>query len=377
MKVSENNSTIGIMFVPNQGDKIFGIQTYYYEDIVKYSDIDERRLFFFSPTEWELGSEGGIGYQFVDGVWTKVKGSIPDVIYDRASSKVEEQKKIIEAFRSFLKVSNKTILNPFALAELLNDKVKFHKFLESHQIPTLGTYSIEVLKDHGWLDTCRFSKVYVKPVFGSKGDGIYVIEKKESGFAQYDKMGYEKSFDSYADLLIHLESKIDNEDMYFVQEAAMIQSYEGAPFDIRVLVQNYGDSYEVTGKAVRIGQKKSMTSNLNSGGSALPVEEMAEFFVEQYSYSVEDLQCDIDQLCLTCTDLLRNKIGEFCEIGFDILVTKDKGPIIIEANAKPTRWVFVKMADYLEGIGKDNSYYWDRRRETVRVPMKYAMYLME
>jgi len=152
---------------------------------------------------------------------------------------------------------------------------------------------------------------------------------------------------------------------------------EDAPFDIRVLVQNYGCEYKVTGSAVRIGQKKSMTSNLNSGGSALPIAEMSSFFEEKYSTKIDVLQYEIEKLCLDCTKILSNQYGAFCEIGFDILITKEKGPIIIEANAKPSRWVFVKIADYLDKLGKDNSYYINCRKETVSVPMKYASYLID
>ena len=123
--------------------------------------------------------------------------------------------------------------------------------------------------------------------------------------------------------------------------------------------------------------RNTITSNLNSGGTALPLEELADFFQKKYMYSIDNLHLDIDKLCLQCAEVIRNEIGNFCEIGFDILITKDRGPIIIEGNAKPSRWVFVKIADYLDSIGKDNSYYLDRRRETVRVPLKYALYLLD
>ena len=120
-----------------------------------------------------------------------------------------------------------------------------------------------------------------------------------------------------------------------------------------------------------------MTSNLNAGGSALPFAEMDEFFSEAYDRNAQSLEDEIDALCLHCAEVLKKEFGDFCEIGFDVLITKDLGPIIIEGNAKPSRWVFVKIADYLKEKGEDNSYYIDRRNETVSVPMKYAKYILK
>ena len=91
---------------------------------------------------------------------------------------------------------------------------------------------------------------------------------------------------------------------------------------------------------------------------------------------IDELITSIDTLCLQCSDVLKQEYGDFCEIGYDVLLTKDKGPVILEGNAKPSRWVFVKMADYLEELGKDNSYYLKRRQETVSAPMIYADYLV-
>ena len=226
------------------------------------------------------------------------------------------------------------------------------------------------------MDVLASNRVYVKPTFGSKGEGIFVIEKEDDNTYQLiDNQGNCTTYSSYKHLLEALQNKIDSEERYFVQEEAKTVLYENAPFDIRVLVQNYGSNYKVTGKAVRIGQKFSITSNLNSGGTAIPFEEMEAFFYDHYNVSLNDLGDQIEKLCLDCVGVLKSEFEEFCEIGFDILVTKDKGPIIIEGNAKPSRWVFVKMADYLKDKGKDNSHYLNCRRETVGVPMKYASYL--
>lgn len=377
MKKSVIDNRIGIMSVVHEGRKPFGMQTYFFEDMVRYSGIEESRLFFFSPLDFCQGSDEIPGFKYVKGSWIEVMESIPKMVYDRAFSNDPNQKLVIDQFRLFLNDSNIFILNPFKLADLLNDKVEFHAFLQDHGIATLGTYPVSDILDNNIFDTIDGTRFYVKPTFGSKGEGIFVIAKEDKSYLLFDNTGNVSSFKSYIHLVSSLQDMIGPEERYFVQEAAKTQLLGSAPFDIRVLVQNYGKDYRVTGIAVRVGQKNSMTSNLNSGGHALPIEELSDFFYEEYKYTIEELQSTIEKLCLNCSEVLRNEIGEFCEIGFDILITKDNGPIIIEGNAKPSRWVFVKMADYLKSIGKDNSYYLDRRKETVSAPVLYANYLYQ
>lgn len=374
-KKAIKDNRIGIMSVQHQGKKPFGMQTYFFEDMVKYSHVDQNRLFFFSPIDW---SETKVhGFKFIDGEWVEVIERIPEIIYDRSFSQDEEQKKKIEAVRQILHSSGKIILNPLDLANLLNDKIGFHTFLLENNIPTLSTFPFNTINEKDVFELIGSSKIYIKPIFGSKGEGIFVIEKRDEEYILFDNIGKFESFKNYRLLLDKLSNVIDDQERYFLQEAAEIVNFNEAPFDIRVLVQNFGDKYIATGKAVRIGRKKSMTSNLNSGGMAMPIEELQHFFLEHYMYSLEKLHLDIEQMCLECVDVLRKSIGEFCEIGFDILIIKDKGPIIIEGNAKPSRWVFVKMADYLEDQGKDNTYYLGRRKETVSVPIKYGNYIFE
>ncbi len=368
---------IGVMSVVHEGRKPFGMQTYFFEDMIRSTDVDAHEIFFFSPLDWNIDVEEVCGYNFVDDEWVETESKIPTIIYDRAFSKDIDQKILIEECRDFLKITNRVNLNPFELADLLNNKVRFHTFLQNQDIPTLQTFPFVVLEDEVFFEEVGSSKVYVKPTFGSKGEGIFVVEKKENGFALYDHSGRSEHFEMYTDLFVKLQMEIIDEAQYFVQEEAKTILFDDAPFDIRVLVQNYGNQYTVTGKAVRIGQRNAITSNLNSGGNALPMEELEHFFHECYKYSLEDLHQKIERLCLNCSEVLKEAIGEFCEIGFDILITKDRGPIILEANAKPSRWVFVKMADYFESIGKDNSYYLERRKETVSVPIKYATYLLK
>lgn len=376
MRKEEDLQLVGIMSVVHEGRPPFGMQTYFFEDMVRYSELEDEAMFFFSPLDWQENEKVTKGFSFVDGVWVEKRYPLPRIIYDRAFSRDKDQKLRIEEVRTYLDASAFHILNPLGLAELLNDKVSFHSFLIKEGVSTLDAIPWQDLDSKHFRSKLDSSRLFLKPTFGSKGEGIYTIEKAGKLYILKDYVGTLVHFEEFDALYAHLQSIPDMDVDYFVQEAAQIVNYEDSPFDIRVLVQNYGAAYSVTGEAVRIGQKDHITSNLNSGGTAIPLGEISDFLRSEYGLEVEEVRKLMESLCMDCAEVLRSRFGEFCEIGFDILLTKDKGPIILEANAKPSRWVFVKMADYLEGIGKDKSYYLNRRRETVSVPMKYASYVL-
>lgn len=313
MKPLQKESRIGVMSVVHEGKKPFGLQTYFFEDMVKSVHELDEDIFFFSPLDWKSDSIIVRGFKYIDSEWLETQETIPNIIYDRSFSSGRHQKARIDQCRQFLQESQKTLLNPFGLADLLNDKIEFHSFLIENDIPSLQTYPFEVIKDEAFFETIESSRVYVKPTFGSKGKGIFVIEKTRDAYTLYDNLGKGLCFNTYNALIGDLMIEVSTEN-YFIQKEARIELFEDAPFDIRVLVQNYGNDYKVTGTAVRLGQKNAVTSNLNSGGRALPIDEMSLFFEEKYNTNVDVLQSDIKNLCLDCTEILRNQFGSFVKL---------------------------------------------------------------
>ncbi len=370
-------SELGVMALENEEYFPFGKQVFFFEDMMDSFKGRKFDVFFFSPLEWQKGRSKLGGYKLIGKEWVKVKEQIPDIIYDRAFSKDNFQKSHIGNCRDFLAKSKRTILNPFGLVSILNNKVKFHQFLMDKNIPTLECYDFSVLENPSFFDSTPINRFYVKPTFGSKGEGIFVIEKQREQYILYDNIGKGKTYKSYTWLLKKLKSLIDTPDRYFVQLEAQINRYKDSPFDIRVLVQNYGDDYKVTGLGARIGIKKSMTSNLNAGGLALPLSDLESFFNKKYGTSVKVEENKIKKICIDCCKALKKEYGEFLEIGFDILCTRDKGPIIIEGNSKPSRWIFNVIADHLISLNESADYYKSLRKETVKVPLVFTDFLLK
>lgn len=281
----KGESELGVMAVENEEYYPFGKQVFFFEDMLNSYPNRKFDVFFFSPLDWKKGKKVN-GFRYINGEWKKSKEKIPNIIYDRAFSKDEKQKEHIESCRKYLQQSERIILNPFELVSILNNKVEFHKLLIQNGIPTVDVIDFERVKKSEIFNEVKAKRIYIKPIYGSKGEGIFVIESNKGIFTLYDGLGNSKTYKSYQWLLKELLKNMDAPSGYYAQEEAKIIRHEQSPFDIRVLVQNYGNDYRVTGLGARIGVKNSMTSNLNAGGAALPLQDLEDFFKKHFDTDI-------------------------------------------------------------------------------------------
>jgi hypothetical protein len=80
----------------------------------------------------------------------------------------------------------------------------------------------------------------------------------------------------------------------------------------------------------------------------------------------------MEQICLQCTRLLHDRFGDFAEIAFDILLTEERGPIILEANGKPARRIFILLARNFPEDSARHEEFKNLRRQSVRAPMVFV-----
>lgn len=346
----------------------FGNQTIFFEDMMRFNPQFMRKVFVFSPYDIKTGNKAR-GFTY-NGEWTETTQTIPHLIYDRFSSYTPEDIQQVALARKEL--AQHHFLNPSALSDLLTNKFAFAELLNKSGIATIPTVLMEkgdvqqalnLLKAHNFI--------YLKPTYGSRGRGIIVIENAATAYAlHYDNTTTSISNDEQLQSV--LTSLIANTS-YIAQPRVNYHLYNGSPYDIRVLVQNRGNAqYIISGEAVRIGKQASWVSNLDAGGTAIPVDDLKEFYESTYGDNFEDTITKARSICLRSTYALHQQYGEFCEVAYDIILSSDKGPLILEANARPSRWSFnVIAASY-----KDNptvfQQYRDVRKTTVSMPLLYA-----
>lgn len=361
--------TLGIAAVEQSEWPPYGKQRYFFEEMVNSTRDLTVDYFFFSPFDFDNFQDEISGWVYDGVIWKKSKQNIPECIYDRAFCASTEGKARLIAFRSKMKEANVKVLNPVDFANLLDDKKEFHQYLSDNQIPTLETFETDLFYDSDLFN--NYKSLYLKPVQGSGGIGIYVLEKDRNSILLVNNTNTETlHFKSQKDLLEYLTFKI-NLNAYFLQKKAEVVKLENAPTDLRILIQNQGfKNYQITGKALRLGQSNSMVSNLQSGGIAIPYEDKLDLISKKLQTSKKNLTEKINEIAINCCEKLHSHFGNFFETGLDILLTKDQGPIILEANTRPSRWVFTMIAD--SNITK-RKIYQEIRKKSVRMPAIYVI----
>lgn len=350
----------------------YGKQRFFFEDMVRAcADID-LQFFFFSPFD-ALTSKSVKGWIFDQEIWKSSTAPLPYFIYDRAFSALPQERKKLTEFRAWLKNAPFHVLNPVDMALLLDDKVAFHNYLQQHKIQTLEVLSFDSLKNKAIFNFT--DSYFIKPLSGSGGLGIYVAEKSGASWILKDHLNeIKRDFDSLEQLCSHLCNFINPEN-YFIQPKAKIKNFQGAPIDLRVLIQNYGEAdYHITGMAVRQGQHGSNVSNLQSGGTALAFEELHDWIIAELHVSPDLLLKQIKNISFDCCAKLHQNFGNFLEIGLDFLLTTD-GPLIMEGNARPSRWVFNVLADRFADDFKKQTFYRNLRNESVKVPGLFTKFI--
>lgn len=360
--------TLGITALEQSEWPPYGKQRFFFEDMVNAAADLEMSFFFFSP--YDIYKNEIEGWFFDNGNWQRQKQKRPDLIYDRAFSALETERKELANFRQFLKDESLKVLNSVDMALLCDDKAAFHHFLQERKLPTLEVLPFESLARVGIFEKqfCYF----IKPKSGSGGLGIYVVKKTQVGFALNNHLNDENwHFESLPLLKDFLSEKIKSA-QYFIQPKAKIFDFENAPIDLRVLIQNHGSSnYQISGMALRQGQAGSNVSNLQSGGTALAIEEIAEWLEEVLHFSISSVLEQVKKISFDTCMAIDQKFGEFAEIGLDFLLSTE-GPIVMEANARPSRWVFNVLADRYQDEPEQSLFYKSQRTLSVKMPAVFA-----
>ncbi|KYC42681.1 hypothetical protein WA1_15170 [Scytonema hofmannii PCC 7110] len=366
--------TIGVVAREYNGNTArFGAQTTFLEDMVRESQNLPIELVVFSPYTWQPGGFEINGYSFRDGDWIANRQTMPNLLYYRFISRTNE-KRYIKDFQCFLRQNNFDLLSPFELVYLLQNKIRFYNFLIENHIPTIQSVLIKDASEEVVESFLTYSNcIYIKPIWGQRGKGIAIVKQRECNQDSLDLMTESCTKIPRKDLLETLKTKF-NLNYFLLQPKAKVVELDSSHFDVRIIVQNSGNAnYQVTGMGVRIGSKKSWITNISGDAKAVSIYELREFYQKNYGKSIDSEIVIITDICLECCHKLHAKFGNFAEIGFDILLTLDKGPVVLEANSQPGRKIFKAIASLYEENSAEFLRYKELRRTSIRLPLIFAL----
>jgi|GEM_PF-5747446 len=342
----------------------FGFQTFYFNELQEAADSLGLSLFYIDPLEQITGNELLKGYINKNGNWEGVVAELPKLVYYRFSSSDKNELEISEKFKRFC-VENKVVFaNPLPLVDILNDKWLFHQFLQRNNIADIPTLLPKDFKEpqlKKWLE--EFGAVYLKPKNASNGRGVNQIKFSKDKYSCTSEVGvFTFDADSFNQFFERFPEHI-------IQPAIFPISLDRQPFDIRIMVQNTGTTYQISGMGIRLGKSGGYISNLKGGGDGLGIEEVASLLPKNTDtiFLIEETK----KKCLSLCEVFHKEWGDFCEVAFDVLLDKNLQPLVLEANANPGRWLFNKIADtYANDRGIRNKALWKKYREMRNVSVK-------
>ncbi|MGE5704258.1 MAG: YheC/YheD family protein [Clostridia bacterium] len=321
------------------------------------------RVFVFSPRQVDFETRTTIGYEFEDGAWMTRTFDLPKLIYDRCF--------MGPAYRHYKPFIEKLQNDPTIrfMGRGLSGKWQVYQMLEklpelSHWLPDTRPLMI-----HDLVDRLNAGQpVIIKPMSGTHGYGVVRIQKRQNRFealgrSRRTNVPFRRIFADTTGVKNFVQTFTVGA-KFLIQPYLSLSTPDGTPFDIRVLVQKDGTgTWQTTGKAVRLGNKQSITSNLHGGGRAVALPSfLSRYFPSEQQTKIE---AEIDALVSLLPPALEEHHGTLFELGIDIGVDSKGKVWLIEVNSRPGRAVFKQIHDKTARI------------HSVTQPVKYANYLMK
>jgi glutathione synthase/RimK-type ligase-like ATP-grasp enzyme len=267
----------------------------------------------------------GFIYNPENGTWEEGCYPYPASIFKRTGIKMN----LRNHFQSLLgdTIFNNYIFSKWEAHQWLNNFEGVRQYLPDTVLYEKSLDMGEVLKRH--------KSVYIKPTYGSQGDGIIKLDAKEDCFTvQYRPKGekVEQSFQTFDELNIFLKnSLIDRK--YIVQRSLELISAEERTIDIRLILVKGGDGHwHDLGLIARRGVKGEITNNVSTGGGTVAAEVIFKNVLNLSAEEVTELKNKIGYIGKRAAIGLEESGVSCGNLGIDIGIDAEGHIWIIEIN---------------------------------------------
>lgn len=290
--------------------------------------------YFFTFNNIDFENENINGYTLINNKWVNKVFPIPDVIYNRISSRKIE-KYLLPKFKAFQEKHkfiffNSHFLNKWEVHELLKN-TSTNSIMPKTTLFT-GSKSIKYLLN-------SYSTVYLKPTNGALGRGIIKIQKSNKNYIvnfSHPTGPTIKNFKNFDVMYKYLLPRITSR-KYILQQGLSLLKYKNRPIDFRILVQknSYGTWY-ITSMVARIAKEQYFVSNLAQGGTQSRVMNTINLASPTLAKKITKNQ--FKRVALSTAKNLESASSEhFAELGIDLALDKYGKLWLIEINSKPSK----------------------------------------
>ncbi|MFD3447244.1 YheC/YheD family protein [Microbacteriaceae bacterium 4G12] len=341
-----------------------GDRSLFFANLLTASDINKAFLFVFGSQHinWEDGTISG--YFYHKQRWLQTEIPFPNVVYDRLPNRRIENHRAIVRVKSRLLTEymipwfNPGFFNKWDIYQSLQHEEAASPYLPETQ-QFINFEQVEFMLS-------RYGHVYIKPMNGSLGSGIYQVRysfEENTYYCRYrDESGNKlRKYHSLEYLVNHLLSQYDL-DTFIVQQGISLLRINGQPVDFRIHTnKDRQGKWKVSVMAAKIAGQGSMTTHINNGGDVKTMEEIFPDSVER-----EEISHQLTSAILLLSECIDRRVeGSIGEIGFDVGLDKDKKIWLFEANSKPGRAIF------------EHPKLQESDRLTKELFLEYALYLTE
>lgn len=339
----------------------------FFKNIIQAGKAEGIPVIVFHPNQVQFETMTVKGYTLnQDGNWITVTVPVPTYIYDRCFYNGRKYNATYKS--SILKLLNQKHIQFLGIG--LKGKWQMYQAVSQHPILSRYLPSTEIYTNpiqlKQWLG--QYPSIILKPVNGSLGVGVMKVSKNGQSSVMVEGRGKENTpfttnFTTFPAFVHFLQSTMQKW-KYLIQPYLSLKTNEGVPYDLRIMVQkNASGKWITTGKAIRLGAKNSITSNLHGGGSAVSFEQFSEV---QYSSSEKEyINAHLSILEKYLPEYLEKAHGPLVELGIDVGIDTSRKVWLIEVNSKPGRQIFEQLHDKESIIHSQLN------------PLYYAKYLMQ
>lgn len=326
------------------------------------------QVYVFTPQLIDWGNQSTRGYVYKPssdqfGIWESSIYPLPDVVYDRISSRKAEARASIKLTKHRLmnlpdlKYFNTSFFNKWRVYQLLSTNNSLLPYLPETRI--LNTANLQSMLE-------RYQELYIKPSNGSLGQGIIKAYCKGDGkihYAIYRNGIQHGSVDRAAQFLAKTKS-FRQKRTYIVQQGIELARYKESAFDIRIIYQKNGEGkWIISKKFIRVAAQGSSISNLSKGGRAERSKTVLGQVLKGNKHLIEIKNNEMKNLCeavaATMEKASQRTLGE---LGLDIGIDQQGRLWLIEVNSKPRKTTETEMSQAIV-------------RNTFKRPLEFGIYL--
>jgi glutathione synthase/RimK-type ligase-like ATP-grasp enzyme len=319
-------------------DRPFGSITAFCRELTEACAKYGASVYFFTPADLSDVKREIPGWAY-DGQWNRRTLPVPDVIYNRLTSRVLENSSNVQHFFEEVKstgatsIFNERYLNKSEVFEALQTVPELKAYL-----PETGSFrSMRQLRTF----CSKYRTVFVKPILNSLGKGIVRITRGSgsSFICQFNNpVGIKQiAYPSFPKMASALKNRVRS-NLNQIQQGLTLIEIKERPVDFRVLAQRNGTGeWSCTSAVGRVAAANNFVSNIARGGTLVSVPEAAAGSNLAAGQRVS-LGTRLKTAAVDIAKGLSERIdAHYAELGIDLAVEPNGKVWLLEVNSKPSK----------------------------------------